>query len=154
MGISHRSDIVPAIAHGVLYREHAGDRYVPGLEILCPVGVYEALDIPVKLQFDGWDLKLTYEYTDIEGLECFPNAEIVKIGKRSRIFCDIWYEKDGNRVYLINESPYESVGAIALAFVADKREFIEDFVASLQKAYPGLLKNVTIEENDTVEVTF
>jgi len=135
MGHYCYTDIVPFIAHGVLYGDPDCDEECSKLfnteavlegeaswqEELSTEEEYKA-SIPKNISIRGWEYKGTEE-----------------LGKRNRIWGMRW-EKDEAYIWIMNEDEYSHVGEFYMSVVGDDRthvsQFCEDFKDLLSNRPP------------------
>lgn len=72
------------------------------------------------------------------------------LGKRGRLYGNK-FEKDGNVVFVTNESQYCNVGEYEMSVCADDRGSLEAFRSDFISAFSTYGQRAKIEENDSVQ---
>jgi hypothetical protein len=136
MGLHTTTDVAKFVAHGVHLRHHNEDEpFVWWLEA-TDVDVNECEILPKP--DNGWTLDRLPDGT--------PYNQWWHIGKKGRIGAACRWVKGEHKVYVLNESHYESVGEGYYALVADTREALEAFMADAEL-------EGDIEEDDSIAQT-
>ena len=149
MGTRTTSDVVPFVVHNVLFHEHCADlesELEENQMLFCPHGYSEGefCDNPKDIVLHEWQ----YQNYDPQ------NPQDSHFGKKNSLYGDLWIKdqyRGGqmlrvDRVWLINESGYSTVGEYDMAVVANDKKSLEEFVKDFNITNP-------IEEMDAVQHT-
>ncbi len=133
MGSSTVSDVVPFVAHDVIYIPSQRSPETEFEQIFCSPFSYqegEYCDNPKEVVLNDWS---------------YQPENLTNVGKKDKLYGDIW-TKNEYVVWVVNESEYESVGEYVMSVVANDQEAIEVFMADFQFSQD-------IEETDSVQQT-
>ena len=136
MSISTTTDVAKFVAHTVHFRQHNEDG--PFLWWLEATGADPNECEVLPKPDNGWSLERVPPGT--------PYNQLWHVGKKERIVAGERWVKCDHKVYVLNESQYESVGEGDYALVSDTREALEAFMADAEL-------EGSIEEDDSISRT-
>ena len=133
-----RIDVVPFVAHYVFCSRDTDKKHIHD-PFICSEGYTDDF-YPEDCIVNGWK-SFVYETENIHPVDC-PT-------KHKRIDGDQWQSVDNEKhnVWIVDESPYNSIGVHACAIVSDKKESIVIFCAAQG------VEEYTIEETDAIQRT-